>query len=298
MRRSTFSEATKLAEGGQRACSPLVRRFTPMIVRIDKTAVWTSLRRISPDGQDELVTGLRRVNDRLPQGWPIGLERDLLRRRFGALDLPVPVIRSTRAAAILYLDSSATSHLRRRPPSELAARHLWERLAAGPIEVPDLLAAAKLLGGLPRLRKEPMRTTPFASGHMLEYAAPDKVPARLAGLLRRVNAPPSGADPLIHATGVYFEALLIHPLPDGNGRLARLLFQAALQRTIELRAPVFPLGPACAINRPLLIASYFAWEFDGDAQPLVNFIRATLASLLRLYARSSGDSSAPHPPPM
>jgi len=80
---------------------------------------------------------------------------------------------------------------------------------------------------------------------------------------------PSG-EPLLHAIGIYFDTLLIHPLPDGNGRLARLLFQAALRQTIGLSAPVFPLGPACAANRPALIAAYLAWEFDRNAQPLVD----------------------------
>jgi len=75
---------------------------------------------------------------------------------------------------------------------------------------------------------------------------------------------------LLHAIGIYFDTLLIHPLPDGNGRLARLLFQAALRQTIGLSAPVFPLGPACAANRPALIAAYLAWEFDRNAQPLVD----------------------------
>jgi Fic family protein len=100
-----------------------------------------------------------------------------------------------------------------------------------------------------------------------------------------LNEPTPQLHPLLHAIAVYYETLLIHPLRDGNGRLARLLFQLSLRQTIGLKAPIFPLGPACAANRPALLAAYLAWEFDRNAQPLVNFILAALSSLIRLYER-------------
>jgi hypothetical protein len=257
-----------------------------MIIKIGETPVLPILGRVhASEDYNKLVLKIGEISAKLPSGWPVGLEHDLLRRRVGALDLPIPRVHDPRGAAIIFLDGGSGPHLSRRPPSELAGKHIWERLAEGALGLPDLLASAETLGADPRLRSHEMRTSPFASGHQVEYAGADHVPMRLARLLRRLSAPPANADPLLHAIGIYFETLLIHPLPDGNGRLARLLFQAALRQTLGLRAPVFPLGPACARNRPLLIASYLKWELDRDAQPLVDFIAAALSSLLRLYER-------------
>jgi hypothetical protein len=265
-----------------------------MIIRIGNIPVRPILRRAHVgEAHNKLVVRIREISAKLPAGWPIGLERDLLRRRVGALSLPIPQVHDPRGAAIVFLDGGSGPHLSQRPPSELAGRRVWERLAEGPLDVRDLLASAEALGAHSRLRSNEMRTTPFASGHMLEYAGANHVPGRLARLLRQLNSPAATADPLLHAIGIYFETLLIHPLPDGNGRLARLLFQAALRQTLGLRAPVFPLGPACARNRPLLIASYLKWELDRDAQPLVDFIAAALSSLLRLYARGREKHSSP-----
>jgi hypothetical protein len=237
--------------------------------------------------EQKLLESIARISAQLPPGWPFGLEHDLIRRGFGALPIVPAAIRHPVGAGIVYLDDPKRDHLLRRPPAEVAARALWDRLAAGPLRLDDLLSAAGSLGGEPRLRTRPARTTAFASGHVLEYAAPDRVPARLERLLGRVNAAAPALHPLLHAVGIYQECLLIHPLPDGNGRLARLLFQVSLHRTLGLRAPVFPLGPACAANRPALIAAYLAWEFDGEAGPLVDLIAAALEQLAALYARTA-----------
>lgn len=174
-----------------------------------------------------------------------------------------------------------------RPASEIAARLLWERLDKGPVRPADLLIAATACGASPGFRSARARTTPFASGHQLEFLAPDRIAPRLERMLVHLNHPPRSTQPLLHAAEILFDTLLIHPLPDGNGRLSRLLFQLALRQTIGLRAPVFPLGPAFALNRSALIGAYLAWEFDHNAQPLFNFIAAALTTLVELYGRST-----------
>ncbi|HEY0116788.1 MAG TPA: Fic family protein [Allosphingosinicella sp.] len=130
-----------------------------------------------------------------------------------------------------------------------------------------------------------MATSAFPSGHYLEFVSAEQVRPRFDRLVRRLNVTSPDIHPLLHAIAVYYETLLIHPLRDGNGRLARLLFQLSLRQTIGLRAPILPLGPASAASRPVLIAAYLAWEFDRDAQPLVDFVVAALAALAALYAK-------------
>lgn len=195
-----------------------------------------------------------------------------------------PLIRDVRYSSHT---ADQANKLRRRPPSELAAKILWERAVAGPLTEADLLAAAETAGGAASLRTGRMATDPFPSGHYREFVAPEQVRARFDRLLRRLNESEPKLHPLLHAIAIYYETLLIHPLNDGNGRLARLLFQVSLRQTIGLRAPILPLGPASVYSRPALMGAYLAWEFDRNAQPLVDFVTAAVEQLVALYVRSS-----------
>lgn len=257
---------------------------------VGATPVWGPLRKSAPaTGLDDLLDAIRTMNGSLPRGWPIGLEDKLYQRKPMVLPLEIASVRNPLVANLRFLHVVGQEVGRRshRPPSELAARHLWERLAAGPLLRTDLLEAARLLGGAPRLRPGRMFTSKFESGHYKEFAPRDRVEPRLDLLLRRINDSEPRLHPLLHAIGIFFETTLIHPLSDGNGRLARLLFQVDLHRTIGLRAPILPLGPACAANRPALVAACLAWEFDRNAQPMVDFITCAVESLVALYRRSS-----------
>lgn len=255
---------------------------------VGATPVWSLLRKIDRFVEaDALLAAVLKISDHVPSGWPVGLEQKLLVRTFTPLSIEVATIRSPLVANLRYLHvaEQEPGRHRRRPPSELAAQHLWKRLAAGPLTQADLLEASRLLGGEARLRSGAMHTKPFASGHYKVFVPRDQVEPRLDRLLQRINTGTPQLHPLLHAVGIFFETTLIHPLPDGNGRLARLLFQMALRRTIGLKAPILPLGPACAANRVALTAAFLAWEFDRDAQPLVDFVTAALDQLVTLYTR-------------
>jgi hypothetical protein len=259
-----------------------------LVLSIGETLVGRRLSALptAPDARS-LWARLAKASNSLPDGWPLGLEHDLIRRKIGVCEIAVVSPKGDVSSRINYVDRPGASVFLRRPPSELAARLFWDRLTQDALQPADLLRAASLLGVQAQFRSGPMRTTRFASGHVLEYLSADKVPKRLERLLRNVGETAPRLHPLLHATGVYFDTLLIHPLPDGNGRLARLLFQASLRQTMGLKAPIFPLGPACAANRPALISAYLAWEFDRNAQPLVDFVLAALAALAELYERTS-----------
>jgi len=266
---------------------PTARRFPNcMTLYVGQTPISPPLRRVVQTDDEQLLTRIRRISARLPGGWPVGLERDLLKRGSCKLSLAPATIRSEIGARIGYLEGGSRSYLLARPAPELAARIVWDRLAANSLGPDELLQAAMVLGGEAHFRSGRAFTSTFATGERLEFLKPEQIDGRLASLLERLNRPRAGSHPFTHAVGIYFDMLLIHPLPDGNGRLARLLFQGALRQTIGLRAPILPLGPACARNRPALISGYLAWQFDRDAQPLADFIMSAVSSLATLYERS------------
>lgn len=213
----------------------------------------------------------------------------MYQRKPEALPLEIASVRNPLVADLRFLHvvQQEPGRRRNRPPSELAAKHLWDRLEAGPLAQADLLEAARLLGGKPCLRPGRMFTSKFESGHYKEFVPLEQVRPRLDLLLRRINRGEPKLHPLLHAVGIFFETTLIHPLSDGNGRLARLLFQVDLHRTIGLKAPILPLGPACASNRSALVAACLAWEFDRDAKPMVDFIVCAIERMIALYLKGA-----------
>ena len=245
-------------------------------LQVGSTAIWEPLGALDPDCGPAAAAIAAAAP--LP-AWPVGLERALLARGAPRLDLAALAMGGA-AGGPRFEDSGEIGHLLRRPPGELAAWRLWRLLERGPLRREDIAALSRLLGGPAALRTKPLATTPLASGERSSYLPPERIPERLDRLLARLADPHPGLPPLLHATGIYFETLCIHPLPDGNGRLARLLFLGALRQTLGLAAPLVPLGPAIALHRAHVLGCYFAWYLDRDPRPLVDFVLAAVAATL------------------
>jgi hypothetical protein len=240
-------------------------------VRVDQTQVWDDLQRIAGDYAGDPRLALPPKPPRPLPGWPVGLERDLILRRLPVLHPKPIVLRDPAAAAFRYEDRDTSEQLLARPPSELAAWRLWKGLGKkiGESELNDL---ARLLGGEARIGRHSMMTDRSVSGHRFHFTPASEVPARLARLFASLHEAEPALPPLLHAVGVYLETLLIHPLPDANGRLARLLFLGSLHRTIGLEAPLYPLVPAIALNREHVLRAYLAWHLDRDPRVLTDFL--------------------------
>ena len=141
-----------------------------------------------------------------------------------------------------------------------------------------------------------MATTAFASGEAMEFLWLPHVRGRLDRLIGLVLEAQPQLPPVAHAIAILFETLVVHPLQDGNGRLARLLFQGSLRRTLGLRSPVFPLGPAFAANRRFLLSAYLAWHLDHEPGPLVHFVQAAIRALGERLDRCGDGGRKLHPP--
>lgn len=100
-------------------------------------------------------------------------------------------------------------------------------------------------------------------------------------LVERLHAGEAMAvNPFAAAVYAFGQAVLSHPYPDGNGRLARLLFTATLARRAQLRGPVLPLGPICYANHKRLAAAVRTVGVSGDWTALsVFFVEALKLSV-------------------
>jgi Fic/DOC family len=263
------------------ATKPLMIRDVP----VHDHDVWADLRGVAPSHADDSRLLLAPALPLLLPGWPVGLERKLIALRLPHLN-PAPLaLQGGIGDAFHFTDRGSNDHLLARPPSELAAWRLWELLGSGRLDSAALLDLARLLGGAAQLRQGAKATTASASGHIFRFAPPATVPARLKALLDRMGERRPELPPLLHAVGVYLETLLIHPLPDGNGRLARLLFLGALHQTAGLEAPICPLGPSIALHRAHVLQCYLAWETEKNPLPLIDFVVKALPATTHAVAK-------------
>lgn len=161
------------------------------------------------------------------------------------------------AAARAELAAATDSPLRRHAPkgqrglTDMAARSTFDTaVSALPtslmlrMDVEGLTAIARRVSGMPslRLRTGDVRTARDARGVALQYPPAGAATARAASICAIYTAC-HGDQALLRSVWVLVALLNAHPYPDGNGRLARLLFAGALARAGITHAPIVALGP-------------------------------------------------------
>jgi Fic family protein len=110
--------------------------------------------------------------------------------------------------------------------SESAIRALHEVLMKGDYEVemqtPDGQRITRTMkAGAYKMERNFVR----AGGQSKEYVLPEETPARMDAMIRhyRQDRDAGVKHPLVLAAELHYEFTAIHPFPDGNGRMARLL---------------------------------------------------------------------------
>lgn len=169
------------------------------------------------------------------------------------------------------LEPAALGHMLRRsllrPAVEPVLSALWHRLMAPSIEmVPVTTLASSLLGARAALRKrgEIGPQGPVEGVQMLFEPA-----ERTAEWLPWINAAlalPQGG--LATPAALFAGTILFHPLIDGNGRLARALFQLGLARAFGLSAPSIPLTPIFYLLSPGLNKALLTLSRTGETADL------------------------------
>ncbi|MCA3699017.1 MAG: Fic family protein [Brevundimonas sp.] len=173
-----------------------------------------------------------------------------------------------------------------RPAPEPVLASFWPLFVNGHLSdvLLDGLASA-LLGAPARRRKGDCWSKPGPAGDAVQYPKPETIPEWSQRLRATATLQ---VHPLMVASVVFADTLLTHPFEDGNGRLARALFQGVLANIADLKAPVLPLAPVfhADLLRTNLALRHLSrtgdWSAFADA--MTDAVHATLRLLERAEA--------------
>ena len=208
-------------------------------------------------------------------------------RAFGLEQRLVHGLRPT--AGPIFLHAAAQAPVFKayfRPSPEPVLASFWPLFVRGPLSdvLIDGLASA-LLGAPAKRRTHDCWSKPGPAGDSVQYPRPESIP----DWSRRLRTTTSlRVHPLMVASVVFADTLLTHPFEDGNGRLARALFQGVLAQVAGLRAPVLPL--AAVFHADLLGTNRALRRLSetGDWSAFADAMTEAVNATLRLLAQAEG----------
>jgi Fic family protein len=106
----------------------------------------------------------------------------------------------------------------------------------------------------------------IVTGTDYEFPAPSDIEGLMDGLEQWAVSGRDAMHPVAFAAMLHLKFVIIHPFVDGNGRVARLLMNAALIQDGYMLAVVPP------ILRPDYLSTIRAYQRTGDASPFCEFI--------------------------
>ncbi len=201
-----------------------------------------------------------------------------------------------KAAAIARgATKSSQARFDDRPATEPALRSVWPDLIARTriADIDDMLTA--LLGETSVHRKHRSTTRYARDGTRSVFPPVDEA----MGWLDLIEASErTETDPFAQACFAYAQAVLSHPYNDGNGRLARAMYQRSLARSGLLAGPLLPIGPLIYANYRVHDRALQHLGSTGDWGPFV----AVMLGLTRKAAAFtawtlSGERSLPYQGP-
>lgn len=206
-----------------------------------------------------------KVADRWPFHYEIALTEDLINRE--SLVATSPVLHHL-GHGIFYYDHGIGKKIIRQPASEQAALALWRINNSEPLRKDHLEVISSLLGGSPHIREAAACTHRYLSGHRFIYLDQQFISNRIKKYLEDYNSTNVGTT-LATCYQLYLDFLCIHPFHDGNGRIARVLFQGMLHRAFGLSVPALPLSAPISLNRANYLQSLVSIHVDKDISSFV-----------------------------
>lgn len=164
---------------------------------------------------------------------------------------------------------SSQSRFAERPASEPTLLRLWPAMK-GNTRYEDIDELLTGLLGQPAVRRQHRSRTRLARDGTRSIFPPE---AEARGWLSRIDAAESGAtNALAQACFAYAQTVLSHPYTDGNGRLARAMYQRSLGRSGLLSGPLLPLGPLVYANHHVHDRALQHLGHTGDWDPFVTIM--------------------------
>ncbi len=245
----------------------------------DIDAIWQIDKSLYKEAE-KVSSSISNLMPLFPLGWPIGLERYLYGCQLP--DVSEGVICRTVMISSDYL-SIIRPELMLRPPIEYGVINLFQIMNVKAPIIDDVQHSVKLMGGDSHLRNSPATSFPFEDGKYTQYMNPEDGLPVLKNLLSSIIVPANRDNALLRAIEVYMKILVCHCFQDGNGRLARALFQCVLKTELGVNVPVFPLAPFFECNKHLLINAKMDWEIHADPSPLVKLFINIIESLCDMH---------------
>lgn len=221
-----------------------------------------------------LIASIRKLEGVISDGWPVGLDNDLI---FSPGEILSDLADFELQSGCSYSFFVGPPYLPPRLAVEYALYYLWQMKDY--LSTQSLLEVARLVGTTPILETGRMVLAAPQIGSRVNFVHPDYRQKRLMRLLHLcASTNPFGGCPVLDALMIYVEFMVIHPLKDGNGRVARALFQYRLHRLIGLKFPIVPLGCLAARLRPYLFDTLLVWELDHRPGPFFDLLTTYLFS--------------------
>lgn len=182
------------------------------------------------------------------------------------MDLDRLLIQALKAPATGERIPDFYHRLEDRPSAQAAVVRAWAGLM-GPTRMDTMDALVTDQLGRDAVRRTHRSTTRYARDGTRSVFPPAEQAAGWLDRIERVER--THPHPFAMACFAYAQTVLSHPYQDGNGRLARAMYQRSLGRSGLLARPLLPLGPLVYANHRLHDRALQHLGMTGDWDPFV-----------------------------
>lgn len=220
-----------------------------------------------------------------PDSWPMGLEQHLVSHHSKAFKFAGREDEKVIDSLGMRLRPMPLEEVGARPKSELAAFFMWQRMKSGPLDLATVVRANALLGGSGAFRSGRTGTRTTVSGHRIMFDCRQPAEQAVSDWLNEFHSPVARSQVLERGIWLYMNFLISHPFTDGNGRTARLLFQAYLMANDLIAGPVMPIAPFVLCNQRASISTSLDWEINHNPTGFYKFFRKGVLQTKKIVNR-------------